>query len=164
MCSTGGLIPILSCHHGISAGLPEHQMRKGGYWSCPAFHCTGSSDLISPTCLKATKKVSVCIHYLPPPPLSAMLFNFGSLAIISLFLLSSTVAAAPAPEATGPDWRRENNVARARPDWRRDGGTHRRWSEKGAREPVAADWRRSENEVRNPEDWTGSDNEARADW
>jgi len=74
------------------------------------------------------------------------------------------VAAVPAPEPTGPDWRRENNVARATFDWKRNGGTHRKRSEKGAREPAAADWRRSENEARNPEDWMRSDNEARADW
>ncbi|KAF8168225.1 hypothetical protein B0H34DRAFT_792856 [Crassisporium funariophilum] len=72
-----------------------------------------------------------------------MLFAMRYLTGISLFLLASTVAAAPVPVAGSPDWRRTENIARGSPDWRR--------TEIDAR--GSPDWRRSENEARGGTDW-----------
>lgn len=63
------------------------------------------------------------------------------------------VAAAPVAEADGPDWRRENSLARASADWRR--------AEVVGREAASADWRRSEKGARATVDWRRSENEAR---
>ncbi|PPQ71006.1 hypothetical protein CVT26_014268 [Gymnopilus dilepis] len=86
-----------------------------------------------------------------------MLFSSRYLAVISLFLLTSTVAAAPVSNPSDPDWRRTDSVARADPDWRRTEADWRR---------ADADWRRTENAARGDPDWRRSENSARSnpDW
>ncbi|KAF8202955.1 hypothetical protein BJ912DRAFT_1052977 [Pholiota molesta] len=86
-----------------------------------------------------------------------MLFSSRYLAVISLFLLTSSVAAAPIAKAASEiaergssDWRRDAPTE----DWRRSEDVEAR----GSVGPGTTDWKRSENEARGgigATDWNG---------